>query len=109
MQCLLTVNVCDQCGRQTNMEERKKKGIDRDKLITEYFCRSYPFKAIVSFLEKFHDVHIHQRTLKRRLRELGLKRKKEIMTKKPCERWLNKRCREPVCFLDIAIFGILSD
>ena len=59
------------------MEERKKKDINRDKLITEYFYRGYPYKAIASFLEKFHDVQIHERTLKRRLRELhvGLKRK----------------------------------
>ena len=58
------------------MEERKKKDIDRDKLIVEYFYRGYPYKAIVSFLEKFHDVQIHKRILKRRLRQLALKIKR---------------------------------
>ena len=58
------------------MEERKKKDIDRDKLIAEYFYRGYPYKAIVSFLEKFHDVQIHERILERRLRQLALKIKR---------------------------------
>jgi len=46
-----------------------------DELIKGYFHRGYPYQAIVGLLEKHDGVRIHVRTLKRELRDLGLKRK----------------------------------
>ena len=47
---------------------------DIDEIITEYFHRGYQYGAIVRLLEEHHRVKIHVRTLKRKLKEFGLKR-----------------------------------
>ena len=46
-----------------------------DELIQVYFHREYPYQAIVGLLEKQDGVRMHVRTLKRKLKDLGLKRK----------------------------------
>ncbi len=59
-----TDGICDECYTQQNVEQ----------LITHYFHYGYPYQAIVGLLEK-KGIHMCVRTLKRRLRSLGLKRK----------------------------------
>jgi hypothetical protein len=56
--------ICDECYSQRNVEQ----------LITHYFHYGYPYEAIVGLLEK-KGIHMCVRTLKRRLRILGLRRK----------------------------------
>ena len=48
---------------------------DLDEVITHYFHRGYPYDVIVGLLEKREGLQMCVRTLKRRLRSLGLKRK----------------------------------
>ena len=44
-------------------------------IIETYFLAGFEYDTIVSFLEKFHGIHISLSTLKRRLRDCGLKRR----------------------------------
>lgn len=44
-------------------------------IIESYFLADFEYDTIVSFLEKFHSIHISLSTLKRRLRDCGLKRR----------------------------------
>ena len=50
--------------------------VDKEELLKEYFHRGYPYAAIVSLLEKRHGIRMRVRTLKRKLKELGLKRRR---------------------------------
>ena len=47
-------------------------------IIEFYFHKGYMYKDIVNLLEKYHDVSINIRTLKRRLKDYGLKRRESI-------------------------------
>lgn len=44
-------------------------------LIENYFHQGYKYDQIVLFLNKYHDVKICTRTLKRKLKDYGLKRR----------------------------------
>ena len=48
---------------------------DIDEVITHYFHRGYPYDVIVGLLQKQEGLQMCVRTLKRRLRSLGLKTK----------------------------------
>ena len=58
-------SICDKCGAEKDLDEVR----------THYFNRGYPYDVIVGFLEKSEGLQMCVRTLKRRLRSLGLKRK----------------------------------
>lgn len=58
-------SICDKCVAEKDIDE----------VITHYFHRGYPYDAIVGLLEKREGLQMCVRTLKRRLRSLGLKRK----------------------------------
>ena len=60
-------SICDECSAMRNVEQ----------LITHYFHCGYPYDAIVGLLKK-KDIHTCVRTLKRRLRSLGLRKKDNI-------------------------------
>ena len=70
---------CHICGRdldfQVTLKDNDCGGSEpANDLITEMFHRGYPYNVIVGLLEKKgHKMHV--RTLKRRLSDLGLKRK----------------------------------
>ena len=72
--CPLEAKYCHKCGDrlQQNVSEREASV---DELIEGYFHRGYPYQAIVGLLEKQDGVQMHVRTLKRKLKDLGLKRK----------------------------------
>ena len=88
MSLVNNANYCQQCGirvTRINNETREPSGASTainagecnesvDDIITEYFYRGYPYDAIVGLLEK-GGIYMHLRTLKRKLKELGLKRK----------------------------------
>ena len=58
-------SICDKCVTEKEIDE----------VITHYFHRGYPYDVIVGLLEKREGLQMCVRTLKRRLRSLGLKRK----------------------------------
>ena len=49
--------------------------LNKRELIEHYFNRDYSYDVIVAFLEIHHDIVISKSTLKRRLRQYGLKRR----------------------------------
>ena len=64
-------NFCHACG--CRVAEDAINNIDE--VITDYFYRGFQYSAIIGLLKKHHRVDIHVRTLKRKLKELGLKRR----------------------------------
>lgn len=77
-ECVSAAQFCHQCGHQIITVNTLKEGpssVDTVKLLEEYFHRGYPYQAIVDLLENLHGVQMHVRTLKRRLKALGLRRK----------------------------------
>ena len=52
-------------------------GTERE-LIEYYFHRGFQYRSIAFFLEKYHDIRLSERTLKRRLKDFGLKRRETV-------------------------------
>ena len=47
-------NFCHQCGQQLDLSQVLNKAassVDKEKLLTKYFHRGYPYAAILSLLE----------------------------------------------------------
>ena len=68
-------NFCHQCGQQLNWVRsriRRQVRLTR-KTVKEYFHRGYPYAAIVSLLEKRHEVRMHVTMLKRKLKNKSRK------------------------------------
>ena len=59
-------NFCGICGEKVNIQEFA---------IRFYFAEGFQYKAILELLRKYHGIEISMRTLKKRLKALGLKRK----------------------------------
>ena len=53
------------------------QGSERD-LIEYYFYRGLMYRHITLMLEKQHNIIMNQRTLKRRLKDYGLKRREKV-------------------------------
>jgi hypothetical protein len=69
-------NYCYSCGKELKEQKNEDKQSDKplNDLIREMFHRGYAYDVIVGLLEKQgHKMHL--RTLKRKLSDLGLKRK----------------------------------
>ena len=75
-QCLLDAYFCHSCGKQLGEERaRLSSGNDNvDDKIRDYFHHGYPYTAIVKLLEK-QGISMHLRTLKRKLKDLGLSKR----------------------------------
>lgn len=74
---------CSLCGVNEVPESICNKCLaeqDVEKIIKHYFHRGYPYEAIVGLLKKKEGLHMCVRTLKRRLKSLGLKRKGNART-----------------------------
>ena len=84
-------NYCQHCGRRTSTnsaeigesstassgsigDDNHRESQSTNELITALFYRGYPYDAIVGLLGK-KGIHMPIRTLKRRLKDLGLRRK----------------------------------
>ena len=63
-------NYCACCGQPLSSQ----KGPTERELVELYFFSGYQYEVIIDFLGKYHDIHMSLSTLKRRLREFGLKR-----------------------------------
>ena len=75
----IAANFCYSCGKELNEKADEPKSemsgdSSANDLITEMFHRGYRYDVIVHLLEK-NGYKMHLRTLKRRLIDLGLKRK----------------------------------
>ena len=75
--CAPDAKFCHKCGQKLPQYAPDGAG-SVDELIKEYFHRGYPYQAIVDLLEKQDGVRMHVRTLKRKLKDVGLKRKGAI-------------------------------
>ena len=76
-ECSSSAHFCTHCGHRINdaIEQTSTDSVDVGEVIREYFHRGYPYNAIVGLLEKQNGVRMHVRTLKRKLKDLGLKRR----------------------------------
>ena len=68
-------NYCHECGSSVINQSAEDIENNLPNIIEGYFNRGYQYTAILGLLEKYHGVKIHIRTLKRKLREYGLRRR----------------------------------
>lgn len=68
-------NYCPECGLRIADQGNEDIQNNIANVIEDYFNRGFQYTAIIGLLEKYHGVKIHVRTLKRKLREYGLKRR----------------------------------
>ena len=68
---------CPKCGLElaTNVAQGSCDIGSQKNIIETYFLAGFEYHTIVSFLEKFHGIHISLLTLEWRLRDYGLKRR----------------------------------
>ncbi len=71
-------------GRENKMaEEFVREGLPNNsgsekEIIEYYFHRGFQYKNIVLLLEKYHGIRLSERTLKRKLKDFGLKRHEPV-------------------------------
>ena len=71
---------CPVCGRMVGNPEAPTAANDQaeQEAIETYFLGGYEYETILCFLSKYHGINYSMSTLKRRLREYGLKRKNAV-------------------------------
>ena len=67
------------CGHQLSSQQDPTER----EFIELYFSSGYEHEVILDFLGKYHDIHMSISTLKRRLREFGLKRYNQYQNSLP--------------------------
>lgn len=69
--------LCCHCGTrcETTYESKPADSSDESELIQNYFKRNFSYDHIIVFLRIHHSIYMSKRTLKRRLQQLGLKRR----------------------------------
>ena len=73
--CIEDASFCHECGNLLDSNTRAENNTDN--IMKGYFYRGYPYSDIVDLLQKRHGVSLHLCTLKRKLKDLGLKRRGE--------------------------------
>ena len=70
-------------------------------IITDYFYRGFQYSAIIGLLEKHQRqrVGIHVRTLKRKLKELGLKRREANYNEQTVRQCIEQEMQEAGCLV----------
>jgi len=68
---------CPKCGLElaANVTQGSCDVDSQKNIIETYFLAGFEYDTIITFLERVHDIHISLSTLKRRLRDYGLKRR----------------------------------
>ena len=67
---------CRKCGiKKWQLFSLPKEATEKES-ICHYFQRNFSYQSIVSILKKYHGICISVRTVKRRLHDYGLKRRK---------------------------------
>ena len=71
---------CRRCGTLKRQEQESVlcSSADQRSAIRHYFERGFRYETIVHFLAKYHGTSMNVRTLKRRLSEYGLQRRKQV-------------------------------
>ncbi len=71
---------CSACGRMVENPEAQAAANNEEEreAIESYFLAGYEYETILCFLSKYHGINHSMSTLKRRLREYGLKRKNAV-------------------------------
>ena len=72
---LLNDIFCGSCGSKKRCENTLSANASEKEIIEYYHAKGYEYQAIVLFLDKYHGISLSLRTLKRRLREYGLRKK----------------------------------
>lgn len=72
---------CSHCGIRLNesilaFQPLQTNDNGEEAIIMHYFEAGFNYDTVVMFLEKFHNIFISVRTLKRRLKEYGVNRRK---------------------------------
>ena len=67
----------DESTGEVRIHEELPRGSERD-VVEHYFYKGLPYRQIVLMLEKHHNLIMNQRTLKRRLKDFGLTRRKTV-------------------------------
>ena len=67
---------CRKCGIKKRQLFSLPKEATEKESICHYFQRNFSYQSIVSILKKYHGICISVRTVKRRLHDYGLKRRK---------------------------------
>ena len=90
--CIEDANFCHECGNPLDSNIRAENNTDN--IIEGYFYRGYPYSDIVDLLKKRHGVSLHLHTLKRKLKDLGLKRRGEQFQEEVVRQAIEKEMRE---------------
>ena len=94
--CVEEANFCHKCGSRIDVAvdnfENNRDNIDN--IIEGYFYRGYRYRDIVSLLAKHYGVQIHVRTLKRKLKDLGLKRRQTDFDEETVRLCIEKEIQE---------------
>lgn len=103
--CIEEANFCHECGSRINVVvdnfEYNRDNIDN--IIEEYFYRGYRYRDIVGLLAKHHGVQIHVRTLKRKLKELGLKRRETDFDEQAVRMCIEKEMQDDSLTIDSSV------
>ena len=85
IQCPIDARFCHSCGKNLQDERASLSSendnyieVDEDSIIAEYFHNGYPYNTIVELLKK-KGIVMHLRTLKRKLKDLGLSRRGNLV------------------------------
>ena len=99
---------CRHCGTLKRREQDSVLCSSADeKFATEqYFRRGFRCKTIVHFLVEYHGISINERTMKRRLRQYGLRRRNQAHSEHTVREIIKLNVKLMVLphFLDIAEF-----
>ena len=73
---------CRNCGKKLSSTSKKCRPTTTDErtIIRYYFIQGFKYGVIVIFLRLYHNIVMSERTLKRRLRQYGFKRKDSNIT-----------------------------
>ena len=108
-ECTVDANFCHRCGRQLYADrfpctrcglttyqrqpgkrcEKCANDVSLNETITEYFHLGHPYVAIVDLLKR-EGISIHLRTLKRKLKDLGLSRKRNLVDEEAVKRLIDE-------------------
>jgi len=71
---------CRRCGtlKRSEQESVLSSSGDERLAIEHYFKRGFRYETIAHFLEEYHGISTNVRTLKRRLRQYGLRRRNHV-------------------------------
>ena len=89
---------CTQCGTKKETlpgSDGPLISSDEHEIISYYFGKYFPYHVIVIFLKTYHGITMSTRTLKRRLRQFGLKRREANVSELVLRRIIEQEMEGP--------------